>query len=199
MAKLTKYLICYCFLIFTLSFPVYSQNTLEGGVELDWPLLNQEAREKTINYYRDILFKDVTYKVDKEQVKSQKKDFNVWENREALKKEIRKLSDRELAGFYLLNKLLILYGVKYYEDKYHIYYYNATGGLEYFDILDKPHDEYPHIAYQYRKNGKLVGSSYYISEYDQYIFDEKGKFKGRWYEDRLYDKKAKLIMTRKLP
>lgn len=197
--NITKYFFILFFSFCAFSVPVFSQEALQCGVELDWPLLNEEERIKTINSYRDILFKDVKYTVDKEQVKSQKKDTNIIENRNLLKNNIKKLPDRELAGFYLLNKLLIAYGVKYYDDKYHIYYYNMMGGLELFDILDKPHDEYPHIAYQYRKNGKLVGTSYYISEYDQYVYDEKGKFKGRWYKERLYDKKAKIIMTRQLP
>lgn len=196
MKRLFLILAAICLLV---SLSAGAQEIIKGGVELDWPLLNQEERDKTIKYYRDTLFKDVEYKIEKEQFKSKKKDPNIRENRNALKYDQKKLSDREIAGFYFLDKILYAYGVKYYADKYHIYYYNAAGGLEFVDILDRPHHVYPHIAYQYRKNGKLIGAFYYISEYDQYAFDQKGKFKGRWYGERFYDKKAKIIMTRRLP
>ncbi|HSA07427.1 MAG TPA: hypothetical protein P5556_09635 [Candidatus Gastranaerophilales bacterium] len=196
--RIVKRLICIFTLLLLISGSAQAK-TLEGGVDLNWPLLNQEEREKTINYYKDLLFKDVKYKIDKETLKPFKKDAKLLENRALLKNNIKKTDDRELAKFYFFNKVFIIYGVKYLEDKFHLYYYNVAGGLEYFDILDKPHDEYPHISYQYNKSGKLAGISYYISEYDQYIFDDKGKFRGRWYYSKLYDKKAKVILTRELP
>lgn len=173
--------------------------TLKGGVGLNWPLLSQEERAKAINYYRDLLFKDVKQKIDMEKFKPHEKDPNVRINRNALKKDIRNLGERELAGFYLFGKILVIYGVKYMEDKDHIYYYNAMGNLEYVDILNKPHKEYPYAAYKYDDDGEFTEASYYISEYDQYIFDEDGDFKGRWYHEKFYDKKAKIIMSRKLP
>lgn len=173
--------------------------TIKGGVELDWPLLSQKQRAKTINYYRDLLFADVDKKIQMDQFKDHKDDPNVRINRAALKKDIRNLGNRQLAGFYLFGKLLVIYGVKYLDDKKHIYYYDAMGNLKFVDILDRPHDEYPHISYKYDDDGDFEEVSYYISQYDQYVFDEDGDFKGRWYFDKLYDKKAKIIMTRKLP
>lgn len=193
--------ILFFILFLTTSLPVCSQTLLSGGVELEWPLLNQEEGVKVINNLREKLFEDVTYKLDKKEFK--KKYEKNWddpqkaENRYALKKKWKKLGDKTLAGFYLMNKLLYMYGVKYEKDKYNVYYYDALGNLRYVDILDKPHDEYPHISYQYNVKGKLEGVVYNISEYDQYIYNEKGKFKGRWYKEKLYDKKAKIIMTRR--
>ena len=197
--KIIKNSFIYAVLMLVLVCPALAQGVIEGGIQLDWPLVNQEERTKAIEYYRDLLFKDVVYRIDKEKFAEHRKDPNAGDNRFFLKNGIKIQPDRELAGFYLLDKVLYMYGVKYYEDKYNIYYYNAVGGLELYDVLDRPHDVYPRIAYQYRKNGKLAGASYYISEYDQYIFDAKGRFKGRWYGSRLYDKKAKVIMTRELP
>lgn len=195
-----KHFISLFFTILMVAAPlVAAADKLVGGVGLDWTLKNQEEREKTIEYYRDLLFRDVVYEVDKERFKPFKKDPNFRENVAALRKEIRKLPNRQLAGFYLFRKVLVVYGVKYNDDKYHVYYYDALGHLAYYDILDKPHDEFPHIAYQYKGNGKLAGISYYISDYDQYIFDDKKKFKGRWYGEKLYNKQAKVMMTRKLP
>jgi len=173
--------------------------TLKGEVKLNWPLLSQEERAQTINYYRDLLFHNVEREINMEQFKDHMKDPSVRINRAALKKDLRNLGNRQLAGFYLFGKLLVIYGVKYMDDKYHIYYYDALGNLQYVDILSGPHNEFPHVAYQYNDDGKLKGISYYISEYDQYVFEENGDFKGRWYFEKMYDKKAKVVMTRKLP
>lgn len=196
MNRFIKYV--FIILIF-INYPAYPQGVIKGGVELDWPLLSQQERTKAINYYREIIFNDVRYKIEKDQLKPYKKDPNKKQNIRAVRNEFKNLPDRELAGFYFLNKILFLYGVKYYDDKHHIYYYNMLGGLEFVDILDRPHDQYPYIAYKYKRNGKLVEAAYYISEYDQYCFDEDGDFKGRWYMDKLYDKKAKIILSRRLP
>ncbi len=198
MAKIFKYFI-FTALISILAISISYAKTLKGKVELDWPLLSQQERTKTINHYKDLLFKDIQRKIDMKQFEGGKKDPNVRINRTALKKGLRNLGERELAGFYFLGKILVIYGVKYFEDKYHIYYYDAMGRLKYVDILDKPHDEYPHVSYKYDNNGKFKEVSYYISEYDQYVFDKDGDFKGRWYFEKLYDKKAKVIMSRKLP
>ena len=198
MTKFYKCLI-FIFLILVLTVSACNAKILKGEVDINWPLLNQTERAKIIDYYKNILFKEVKYKTDKKQFKNYRKDPQSRENRAFLKSNIRKLDDREIAGFYVFRKILYIYGVKYKKDKYHIYYYNALGHLAYVDILNGPYDKFPYIAYQYRKNGKLAGISYYISDYDQYIFNAKGKFKGRWYYSRLYDKKAKIIMTRKLP
>ena len=184
-------------LLLMLSIPAFSEE-IQGGVELDWPLLNQEARDQAINYYRDILFKDIKYKIDKTQFQSRKKDSNFIENETLVKKNLGQQPDRKMVGFYLLNKLLFIYGVQYFSDFYHIYYYNTLGGLEYVDIFNKHIDDYPNISYQYNKKGDLVAVYYNNSEYDQYAYLANGKFKGRWYGDRFYDKKAKIVMTRKL-
>ncbi len=197
MKQALKYAIFALIFILTASFS--KAKTLTGEVELDWPLLNQKERNETINYYRNLLFGDIQEKIDIGQITDYKKDPNVRINRRALKEDIRNLGERELAGFYLFGKILVIYGVKYLNDKDNIYYYDALGGLKYIDIIKGNHDKFPYIAYQYNNKGKLVGASYYISEYDQYVFDEDGDFKGRWYFEKLYDKKAKEIMTRKLP
>ncbi len=186
-------------IVFILALTPVKAKTLTGGVGLDWPLLSQYERTETINYYREKMFKDIPRKIDMSRFEEHEKDINYRINRKALKKDLRKLGDRELAGFYLFGKLLVIYGVKYIDDKDNVYYYNAMGNLEYVDILDKPHDRYPHIAYQYNDNGKFIGASYYLSEYDQYVYDDDGDFKGRWYFEKMYDKKAKVIMKRKLP
>lgn len=199
--RINKYFIYIFIALLVLTAPTAAKaDTIVGGVELDWPLKNQEEREKAINYYKELLFnREMVYEIPKEQFKPFKKDPHFLENREALKKGELVLPERELGAFYVMKKMLVIYGVKYNNDKYHIYYYDALGRLAYYDVLDKPFDEFPHIAKQYDSSGRLVGVSYYISDYDQYIFDDKQNFKGRWYGEKLYDKRAKSTMTRKLP
>ena len=184
-------------LIFIISIPALSE-VLTGGVELRWTLLNQEEREKTINYYHDLLFQDVEKKIDKKEFEAFKKDKDRDLNKALIKDNILLLHDRTLAAFYLFNKVLIVYAVKYEKDKKHIYYYDAMGNLRYYDKLEKDYDEYPYKAYQYKSNGKLVGVTYYISDYDQFSFKANGNFYCRWYQDECYDRKAKVTIKRKI-
>ncbi len=184
-------------LIFVISAPVFAE-TLTGGVTLEWTLLNQQERDKTIGFYHDILFENVQKKIDKNEFAGFKKDKDRDLNEYLIKNNMLLFPDKELAGFYMLNKILFIYAIKYKNNKKNIYYYDAMGNLRYIDVLDKPYDEYPYKAYQYRSNGTLAGVTYYSSEYDQYSYKANGKFYCRWYQDKCYDKKAKRVITRKL-
>lgn len=172
---------------------------LNGKVELDWSLLNDTAREQLITELREKLFQNVEYKIDKQQFEEHKKDKNKKENKLAIKYKMQKIDDRKLAAFFVFKKILYMYAIQYESDKKHAYYYDALGNIRYIDIYDKPYDEYPNISRQYNSKGKLESISYNLSEYDQYVFEDNGEFYGRWYKDKCYDKKAKVIMTRKLP
>jgi len=184
--------------IFITIHPLHAE-VLTGGVELDWSAINQQERECIIKELQDQLFDNVNFKIDTEQFADKKKDNDYKINRYLLKKKYYTMPDKKIAGFYLFNKILFAYGIKYNSDLFHIYYYNAIGRLTFVDILDKPHTDYPHTAYQYDKKGKLIGIVYNISEYDQYVFTPQGEFKSRWYNEKCYDEKAKIIMTRRLP
>ena len=193
--------------IFIVLFIVFSFNAIQltavsevltGEVSFDWTFKNQEERDKTINYYYNILFENVQKTIDKTTFADYKKDKDRNLNEYFLKNNMLSLQDRKLTGFYLFKKILYCYAIKYENKKKNIYYYDAMGTLRYFDVLEKPSDEYPYKAYQYDASGKLKGVTYYVSEDDQYAFKADGKFYCRWYQDKCYDKKAKMIITRKI-
>jgi len=193
--------------IFIVLFIVFSFNAIQltavsevltGEVSFDWTFKNQEERDKTINYYYNILFENVQKTIDKTTFADYKKDKDRNLNEYFLKNNMLSLQDRKLTGFYLFKKILYCYAIKYENKKKNIYYYDAMGTLRYFDVLEKPSDEYPYKAYQYDASGKLKGVTYYVSEDDQYAFKADGKFYCRWYQDKCYDKKAKMVITRKI-
>jgi len=194
--KITK-IITLLALIFIFSAPAISE-TLTGEVSFDWTFKNQEERNKTISYYHNILFENIQQKTDKEAFAEYKKDKEKDLNTYFLRNNLLFLQDRKLAGFYIFEKILYIYALKYENSKKNIYYYDAMGNLRYVDILEKPYDEYPYKAYQYNNKGKLIGVAYYVSEDDQYAFKADGKFYCRWYQDKCYDKKAKMVITRKV-
>ena len=185
------------FLLNALYLPAVCE-VLNGEVSFDWTFKNQEERNKTINYYYKLLFENVQKTIDKQTFAENKKDKDRISNEYFLKNNLLSMQDRKLAGFYIFKKILYIYAIKYENKKKNIYYYDAMGNLRYFDVLEKPYDEYPYKSYQYNDKGNLVGVTYYLSEDDQYAFKANGEFYCRWYEDKCYDKKAKMIITRKL-
>jgi len=198
--KITKILfsaLLTAFLLAALQLPAVCE-VLSGGVSFDWTFKNQEERDKTINHYYNLLFENIQQKTDKEAFVEYKKDKDRDFNEYYLKNNMLSLPDRKLAGFYIFEKILYIYAIKYENNKKNIYYYDAMGNLRYVDILEKPYDEYPYKAYQYNNKGKLIGVAYYVSEDDQYAFKADGKFYCRWYQDKCYDKKAKMVITRKV-
>jgi len=171
---------------------------LTGEVSFVWTLINQAERDKIIDYYHNLLFENVQKTIDKKEFAEYKKDKDRNLNEYFLKNNILSLQDKKLAGFYILNKILYIYAIKYENKKRNIYYYDAMGNLRYYDMLEKPYDEYPYKSYQYNNKGELVGVTYYVSEDDQYSFKADGKFYCRWYQDKCYDKRAKMVITRKI-
>ena len=195
--KYTKIIIISLLSIFLFNMPGFSK-VITGGVDLEWTLLNQSERDKTISFYHNMLFENIDKKIDTAQFAENQKD-HLWKtNQYLLKENMFSLPDRKLAGFYLFGKLLYAYAIRYENNKKHIYYYDAMGGLRYIDNLEKDYDQYPYKAYQYNNLGKLKGVTYYISEYDQYAFKANGEFYCRWYQDKCYDKRAKMTLTRKI-
>ena len=198
--KYTKILITslFCLFLFNAMRLPAACEVITGGVSFDWTFKNQEERDKAINYYYNLLFENVQKTIDKTTFADYKKDKDRNLNEYFIKNNILSLQDRKLTGFYIFEKILYCYAIKYENKKKNIYYYDAMGGLRYFDILEKPYNEYPYKAYQYDASGKLKGVTYYIAEDDQYAFKADGKFYCRWYQDKCYDKKAKMVITRKI-
>ena len=198
-------LLAFCILHFAF-FPAFSQDVeheikpLECGVSFDWISKTQFQRDENIKEIQNILFDEkILPKYSKKGFKKQYEAF--WKNNNFIKDydEIsngkKEDADKNYCGFYW-NKLLIAYGIQYKKEMKNIYYYDAMGSLRWIDIFSDNYPNFPYWSYQYYRNGKLVAAYYYVSNSDQYIFDENKKFKGRWHKENLYNRNAKVILTR---
>lgn len=183
-----------------LPMPLEENKPIEMGITFDWISKTQLQRDENIKQIQNILFDNKTV------FKYSKKEFNTTYSEFLKQKDYLKLyedisngkkedKDRYYCGFYV-GKLLIAYGIQYKNNLKNIYYYDAMGALRWVDIFSLAYPKLPYWSYQYYRNGELVAAYYYVSEYDQYVFDAKKKFKGRWYKDKMYNRNAKVIITR---
>lgn len=173
---------------------------LECGVSFDWISKTQIQRDENIKEIQNILFGEkVLPKYSKKEFEKQYEAF--WKNDNYLKDydEVssgkKEDADKNYCGFYMA-KLLVAYGIQYKKNMKNVYYYDAMGALRWIDVFSENYPNFPYWSYQYYRNGKLVAAYYYVSDSDQYIFDENKKFKGRWYKENMYNKNAKVILTR---
>ena len=192
-----------------LTLPVYSQSTqnvqedskpLECGVTFDWISKTQIQRDENITQIQNILFSEkIKTKYNKKEIKSQYleffKDKDARQNYIEISNGKKEDAQKYYCAFYWKN-FLVAYGIQYKNNMKNIYYYDAMGNLRWVDVFSDNYPRFPYQSYQYYKTGELVASYYYVSGYDQYIFDPNKKFKGRWYKENMYNKNAKIIMTR---
>lgn len=174
--------------------------TIEASVTFDWISKSQLQRDENINEIREVLFgNSFTEKYSRNEFKSKYAEFLKEKDYLTLYDEISKGKKedetRNYCGFFV-GKLLIAYGIQYKNNMKNIYYYDVMGNLRWVDVFSENYPEFPYWSYQYYKTGELVGAFYYVSDDDQYIFSPEKKFKGRWYKDKMYNKNAKVIMTR---
>lgn len=173
---------------------------LTGNLVFDWLDITQTGRDAVIERYKSELFGDDTiYKYDKKEFKSEYKDFLKdadYERHYMLTKNNVKETDNEnLCGFYR-GKVLISYAVQYKNDLRTVYYYDALGHLRYVDKFSENYPKFPYMSKQYRVNGTLVSAIYFMSHDMQYMYNNDGSFNGVWYKDKMYDAKAKQVLTR---
>lgn len=199
------------FLLMFLPLPVFSQGGLENntpvenskpfevGITFDWISKTQLQRDESIKEIQKILFNNDISKYTRKSFKSTYADFLKEKDYLTLYDEISKGkkedANRYYCGFYV-GKLLIAYGVQYKNNMKNIYYYDAMGTLRWVDIFSDNYPDFPYWSYQYYRNGKIAAAYYYVSDYDQYVFDANKEFKGRWYKENMYNRNAKIIMTR---
>lgn len=172
---------------------------LEIGVTFDWVSKSQLQRDENIKQIQDILFSEKTGELNRKEFKKEYSAF--WKNRnytndyEEISKGKKEDADKYYCGFYW-NKLLVAYGIQYKNNLKNIYYYDSLGSLRWVDIFSDSYPKYPYWSYQYYRTGKMAAAYYYVSDFDQYVFGTDKSFRGRWYKDKLYNKNAKVIMTR---
>lgn len=173
---------------------------LQCEITFDWISKTQLQRDQNIKDIQNILFSDaIVTKYKKKEFKNMYSEFlknkNYLKDYEEISSGKKEDDEKNYCGFYA-GKLLIAYGIQYKNNLKNIYYYDAMGGLRWVDVFSGSYPKFPYWSYQYYRNGDMVAAYYYVSEYDQYVFDSKKKFKGRWYKDKLYNRNAKVIMTR---
>ena len=173
---------------------------LEAGVTFDWISKNQIQRDENIKKIQKTLFTEsIIINYDKKAFRLKYSEFlknpNCLNDYDEVVQGKKEDADKYYCGFFYKN-LLIAYGVQYKKNMNHIYYYDAMGTLKWTDTFSDAYPTFPYWSYQYNSNGKMVGAFYYLSDYDQYIFTPDKKFKGRWYKDKMYNRNAKVIMTR---
>lgn len=174
---------------------------IEGQVTFDWIGKTQLQRDENIKDIQNKLFNEKTVlkypaKKFKEQYKEFSRDKDSMQHYMAVSSGIKEDSDNFYAGFFLKNGLLIAYGIQKKSDLKHIYYYDAMGHLKYIDMYSDNYPKFPYYALQYSLSGKLIGTIYFVSSQDQYIFNPDKTFNGRWFKENLYNRNARIILTR---
>ena len=180
-----------------------SAETLSAGISFTWDKITQEERDNNIVEVRQkVITDDILLNFDKdvfeEKYANFKKDNTYKENVIAAKLGFTDQEDKILVPFYV-KKYLYGYGVIYKNDLTHCYYYNALGRLFVVEKFDKNYNEYPVVSYQYDKKGKLKAAVYAQDEYDEYVYNPKGIFLGRWYKEHYYNSRGNIVITRILP
>lgn len=179
---------------------VLDSKPIEATVTFDWISKTQIQRDENIKTIQNTIFSDNTvFKYKKNQFEKEYKPY--WKNEnflndyDEIKNGKKEDADKYYCGFYV-GKIFIAYGIQYKNNLKNIYYYDAMGGLRWVDVFSENYPKFPYYSYQYYRNGEMIAAYYYVSAYDQYVFDPKKKFLGRWYKENLYNRKAKVTMTR---
>ena len=173
---------------------------ITGGIEFDWLEITQQDRDSIIAKYKSELFPENTvYKFTKKDFKEKYKDFlkdkDYQRHYMLVSNNVTETDDENLCGFYK-GRLLISYAVQYKNDLRTVYYYDVLGNLRYVDNMSENYPNFPYSSKQYRVNGTLAGAISFESHDLQYVFNNNQTFKGVWYKDKMFNNKAKQIMTR---
>ena len=173
---------------------------LTANVVFDWLDIEQVDRDAVIAKYRGELFDDDTvYKYDKKEFKNKYKDFlkdpDYKRHFMLVTNNVKETNTENLCGFYR-KKLLYSYAIQYKDNLRTVYYYDVLGNLRYVDKFSENYPNYPYTSKQYRINGGLISAIYFMSHDMQYMYGNDGSFKGAWYKDKMYNRKAKQVLTR---
>ncbi len=197
MKKLFLYLSIFCMTI-----PAFADDlVLNGNVSFDWATKSQFERDQNIADIKDKIYQNnIVEKYSKKDFREQYRDFLKDKDREKhyieISEGLKENPTERLAGFYAKgDKYIYMYGIEYKNDISTIYYYDMLGNLRYIDKMSENYPNYPYYTLQYRVNGTLAGVVYFTSKDTQYVY-KNGNFKGVWFNDTMFNSKAKKIMTR---
>lgn len=194
-------------LLIFLSLQAFAEETIgskpiELAVTLDWISKTQMQRDENIQQIHDVLFNANTIqRYNKKGFKKEYSDYLKDKNWKTNYIEISNGKKEDEKAHYCAFKMggssyLLVYAIQYKNDLKHIYYYDALGKLCYIDIFSDSYPKFPYTTHQYNTSGKLEAGYFYNSDFDQYAYNANGNFKGRWYKENYYNRKAKVIMTR---
>jgi len=199
-----KKLLVFIFVIFFTHLAAFAdyEDFYYGNIEYNWDTLTQTERDSSIAQIYSILFgNDCVIKYQKKDFKQKYADYlkdkQVKEHYYAAAAGRKELGNVNLSAFYHPKfNTFYMYGIQYKDNLKQNFYYDALGHLQYVDQIYGQYPDYPYFSRQYRVNGTLSGSIYFVSKDCQYVFSPKGEFKGLWLNNNFYDKKGKIIMTR---
>lgn len=184
------------------NFVCAEDTVLTGGVTFDWVNMEQVQRDEAIDNYKNIIFTDTEnpdYKKKefKEKYKEYLKDTEYKTHYRLSNAGVKETEKARICAFFAEKpKVLYMYALQYKDKPERVFYYTPFGKLMYVDEMSENYPNFPYYSKQYRINGHLVGAIYFTDKDTQYTYEPDGKFKGVWYMDKMFDSKAKLIMTR---
>ena len=179
---------------------VETKKPLIANVQFDWPDISQTERDAIILKYETELFGDNTvYKYNKKtfrnEYKNYLKDPDYKRHLMLVSNNVIETDDENLCAF-RRGRLVVSYAVQYKKDLKTVYYYDMLGNLKYVDMFSENYPNFPYMSKQYRATGKLISAIYFISHDLQYMYKSDLTFRGIWYKDKMYNAKAKEILTR---
>ena len=173
---------------------------LQGGVTFDWLTITQEQRDAAVENYKSIVFADsetgYTKKEFREKYSELLKDKDYQKHYMLAAEGFTETKDYNICAFHTRGGILMIYAIQYKNNLKNTYYYDALGRLRYVDETSENYPEFPYYTKKYRANGSLESAVYVDSKDVQYIYEPDGKFKGIWYKDKMFNQKAKQILTR---
>ncbi len=187
--------------IIILGTSIYAQDTvIQGGVTFDWLTITQEQRDTAVEHYKSIVFTDSQGDMKKKEFREKYADFLKdpdFKRHYMLASEgFKETEEYNICAFNTRGGLLLIYAIQYKNNLRNTYYYDALGHLRYVDETSENYPNFPYHTIQYRSNGSIVSAVYVESKDIQYIYEPDGKFKGIWYKDKMFNQKAKQILTR---
>lgn len=179
----------------------YAQDTvIQGGVTFDWLTITQEQRDTAVEHFKSIVFTDSQGDMKKKEFREKYADFLKdpdFKRHYMLASEgFTETDEYNICAFNTRGGLLLIYAIQYKNNLRNTYYYDALGHLRYVDETSENYPNFPYYTRQYRSNGSMVSAVYVESRDIQYIYEPDGKFKGIWYKDKMFNQKAKQILTR---
>lgn len=156
-------------------------------------LVLQGSVEYTVESAREIAFNNTDMTVDNSEYSKYASNLYNYGDIAALKAGIftvgiGSFSERQLVPFYA-GKTLIAYGVKYSDLPNKKFYYDKSGKLIKFDIIENG-NKYPHKELSYDKQGKLISANLVISKNESYVYDSNKKLIGHWVNNVHYNEKG---------